>query len=155
MNPLHGRFAALYCGTPAEHALEPAVAALGRPYRTNFPLYLYEGGLRFYPDFVIPSLGLVIEVDGPSHRGKDEEDDARSRELFRVYGWITARCTNEEALTDPFGTVARLIQGTSPGPASPLGLPARRTRPSKSPARRPRLSKPGKVAPARAASRKQ
>lgn len=135
-NPMHGRLAALYTGTKSELALEPAVAALGVPYRTNFPLYLYQGGMSYFPDFVLPSLRLVIEVDGQSHRGTEAEDSARAAEMWQVFGWVTVRCTNEEAESDPYGTVRRLLEeaGFAPPPyvLSPAswGMPLPRERPA-------------------------
>jgi hypothetical protein len=136
MNPMHGRFTELYKGTPAELALEPAVAALGVPYRTNFPCYLHEGGVQSFPDFVLPSLGLVIEVDGPEHHTPEgvERDIARSRALFLAYGWRTLRCDNSAALREPYETVARLLKMVGLelplSPAQALGLPnARRGKP--------------------------
>lgn len=151
-NPMNGRFAALYRGTPSERALEPAVAALGHPYRTNFPLYLYEGGCQFFPDFVIPSLGLVIEVDGDSHNETALEDAERSRILKETYGWTVVRCRNEEAEADPWGTVTRALAQAGLrrplGPALRLDLPAPRTRPAR---RRGKASR--KAAPKRTAVR--
>ncbi len=103
------RWARLYKSTPAELALEDAVAALGVPYRGQFPGWLY--GLRYYPDFILPTLGLVIEVDDDSHREKKkaEEDEQRSRDIEDKWGYRVVRCTNEEALEDPSGTVKRLL----------------------------------------------
>lgn len=104
------RLAKLLRGTPAEHALEPAVAALGVPYRVQFDMWQYAGGLRYFPDFVLPTLSLVIEVDDRSHRHKVEEDAERTEEIAEVHGWRVLRCTNEEAIHDPIGTVNRLME---------------------------------------------
>lgn len=111
------RWARLYRGTPAERSLEPAVAALGVPYRTQFPCFLYDGGLRYFPDFVLPTLGLVIEVDDSSHFTPEgrEADAARSADLARVYGWKVVRCTNREATEDPTGAVSRMLREAFPG----------------------------------------
>lgn len=102
------RWGRLYRGTPAELALEDAVAALGVPYRTQFPGYLY--GFRFFPDFLLPTLGLVIEVDDSSHRrtAKMIEDEERT-EALEAKGWRVVRCTNENALADPVGTVRAML----------------------------------------------
>lgn len=104
------RWAKLYKGTAAELALEDAVASLGVPYRTQFPYYLY--GLRFFPDFLLPTLGVIIEVDDPSHNKADKIiADAERTEALEAEGWRVVRCTNEEALSDPHGTVRALIRG--------------------------------------------
>ncbi len=102
------RWGKLYKGTPAEKSLEDAVAALGVPYRTQFPGYLY--GFRFFPDFLLPTLGLVIEVDDSSHdRAAKIEADAVRTETLGAHGFQVVRCTNEQALTDPHGTVRRML----------------------------------------------
>lgn len=108
MNVMAMRWSKLYEGTKAEVALEDAVASLGVPYRTQFPGYRY--GCRFFPDFYLPTLKLVIEVDDKSHDHKTAEDDERTRTLQAVWGVQVVRCTNAEALTDPYGTVDRLLQ---------------------------------------------
>ncbi len=106
--PMPMRWGRLYKGTPAELSLEDAVATLGVPYRTQFPGYLY--GLRYFPDFFLPTLGLVIEVDDPGHFKPEKmlEDAERTAEL-ETHGWKVVRCTNAEALSDPHGTVKRLM----------------------------------------------
>jgi very-short-patch-repair endonuclease len=104
------RLGQLYKGTPAEHALEDAVAALGIPYRVQFPGYLY--GLRFFPDVFLPTLRLVIEVDDPSHNRaeKIEKDAERTATLQREWGVRVVRCTNENARNDPSGTVRAMLK---------------------------------------------
>lgn len=108
MNTFLARWARLYSNpTPAETALEPAIAKLGRRYRFQHPLW----GLRVFPDFVLLDDKIVIEVDDPSHRTtKKRRDDADRTDRLRSAGWRVVRCTNEEALEDPHGTVARLLQ---------------------------------------------
>lgn len=108
-NPMSMRWGQLYKGTDAERSLEDAVAALGIPYRTQFPGYLY--GSRYFPDFVLPTLQIVIEVDDPSHESDEKQmDDAeRTAAIEAKYGWTVVRCTNEEALTDPHGAVKRML----------------------------------------------
>ena len=131
------RWCRLYRGTPAELALEDAVAALGVPYRTQLPGFLF--GLRYFPDFVLPTLGLVIEVDDASHsKGtKPEEDAERTATIMREWGYRVVRCTNEEALEDPHGVIRRLLgeAGLWPVPSRlPLcrvALPAQKKAPQK------------------------
>jgi very-short-patch-repair endonuclease len=108
-NPMAGRWGHLYKGTPAELSIEPAIAALGLVYRTQFPGYLF--GFRFFPDFFLPQIGLVIEIDDKSH-GKAEkmEADAERTAYLESRGWKVVRCQNKEALNDPSGTVQSLIR---------------------------------------------
>jgi very-short-patch-repair endonuclease len=112
------RWAKLYSNpTEAERALEPAIAALGLPYRFNHPLW----ALRVFPDFVILPLKLVIEVDDPSHNtSKKRKADAERTAKLKRAGWTVVRCTNAEALADPAGTVDRLLRSLDIDPANPL-----------------------------------
>lgn len=108
-HPMALRWGRLYRGTPAEQSLEDAVAALGVPYRTQFPGYLY--GFRYFPDFLLPTLNLVIEVDDKSHlKAEKIAADAERTAALAELGWKVVRCTNDEALEDPHGTVKRLMR---------------------------------------------
>ncbi len=102
------RWAKLYSHqTPAEQAMEPAIAALGRPYRTQHPLW----GQRVFPDFALIKDKIILEVDDASHRTtKKKREDAERTKLLNRHGWIVVRCTNEEALEDPHEVVDRLIK---------------------------------------------
>lgn len=102
------RWGKLYEGTPAEKSLEDAVAALGIPYRTQFPGYKF--GCRFYPDFYLPTIKLIIEVDDKSHEKKMLEDEERTRTMHAVWGVRVVRCTNAEALTEPYEAVERMLK---------------------------------------------
>src|SRR5690349_6910316 len=106
---MHVRWGRLYRGTPAELALEDAVAELGVPYRTQFPGFLF--GFRFFPDFVLPTVGVVLEVDDDSHSRpeKQEADGERTQYLEGEQGWRVARCSNQEALENPRGAVRRML----------------------------------------------
>lgn len=118
MNVMALRAGLLYRGTAAELALEDAVAELGVPYRFQFPGYLY--GFRYFPDFLLPTLGVVIEVDDPSHAKGDapEKDAERTEFLRRAFDWVVVRCTNREALEDPRGAVARMMRESGRWPVS-------------------------------------
>jgi len=107
-NPMGPRWHKLYKGTPAEQALEDAVARLGVPYRSQFPGFLY--GFRYFPDFFLPTLQLVIEVDDTSHsRAAKILKDAERTEALESKGWQVVRCSNREALDDPDGAVRRCL----------------------------------------------
>lgn len=141
------RWGRLYEGTPAELALEDAVAEVGVPYRTQFPGWKY--GLRCFPDFVLPTLKLVIEVDDRSHERKREEDEERTRDIAAEWGYRVVRCTNENALSDPRGTVRALLKSVGMWPL-PANLP--RVRDSLPPLKRApqRLKREAKSAARRA-----
>lgn len=100
------KWAKLYNGTPAELALEPAIAALGRPYRFQHPLW----SLGIFPDFALVADRVVIEVDDKSHNRADKRAaDALRTKKLNALGWKVVRCTNEEAMQAPFDTVNRLM----------------------------------------------
>lgn len=141
------RWCRLYKGTKAELALEPAVARLGVPYRTQFPLFLYGG--RYFPDFVLPTLLLVIEVDDPSHDDpkKQAEDAERTAELKKRWGWSVIRIPNKDAIENPRAALKRaLAQLPRPIREVPLasGLPVAPERAKKSKRPAPRPAAPGR-----------
>jgi len=141
------RWGKLYRGTPAELAMEDAVAALGIPYRTQWPGFLY--GCRYFPDFVLPTAGIVVEVDDPSHKRKQEEDDERSRFLLERFGWVVVRVTNEEALRDARGALAEaLAQSGRWPPRGKRSTAASLPRPGRCPPPRVRVRRGGRRAPA-------
>jgi len=112
-NTFLSRWAKLYVNlTTSELALEPAIAALGLPYRVQHPVFATGSVLDFaiYPRGV-GGPKLAIEVDGKEHRttaGK-AKDAERSAKL-KARGWTVVRVTNEEAKADPRGTVERVIK---------------------------------------------
>lgn len=106
------RWAKLYtCPTRPELAIEPAVAALGVPYRAQHPVFALGAILDFavFPRG-LDAPGVALEVDGASHRTKAgiAKDAVRTPKL-EAAGWTVWRCTNEEALSDPHGTVSRMV----------------------------------------------
>jgi very-short-patch-repair endonuclease len=125
-NVMASRWAKLYRGTPAEIAVENAIAELGVPYRNQFPLYMY--GSRFFLDFLLPTLGVVIEIDDPSHRQTDKmlADAERTGEIESKFGWRVLRTTNEKALSDPRGAIQDLL---SEAGITPLDIENARRRP--------------------------
>lgn len=92
--------------TPAELALESAIAALGIPYRAQmlFP------GLGHIADFALLDSKVIIEVDGKSHDKPIQlaKDYIHTIALAKR-GWKVVRCTNEEVLRSPKATLDRLI----------------------------------------------
>lgn len=115
------RWAKLYSDqTPAERALEPAIASLGIPYRCQHPVWRFGS----FIDFVLLDDRVAIEVDDASHKRIDRRiKDAERTQKLVAAGWTVVRCTNEEALTDPYRTVDRLMEAA--------GLPSR-TKPRRS-----------------------
>lgn len=114
------RWAKLYSQpTPAEQALEPAIASMGVPYRFQHPVW----ALGVFPDFVLLTERVVLEVDDKSHRApkKRAADEDRTLRLGRI-GWRVARTTNEAALSDPWAAVDQMM--------TDLNLPHRTRKPN-------------------------
>lgn len=61
----------------------------------------------FIVDFYCPDAGLIVEVDGRSHLGREAEDAARQRTL-EALGYTVLRITNDEVLADLDGVVERI-----------------------------------------------
>ena len=55
---------------------------------------------RFIADFLLTGTGLVIEVDGSSHRRKGDHDERRTWKLNQE-GFSVIRFTNDEVLESP------------------------------------------------------
>lgn len=128
---MHARWGKLYRDmTPAELAMEEAVASLGVPYRAQFPYFLY--GLRYFLDFLLPTLGVVVEVDDPSHASPDRQiADARRTADLTAEGWEVVRVTNEQALADAKTALLEALtrRRTHKTRAWPACMPAKRTAP--------------------------
>jgi very-short-patch-repair endonuclease len=62
---------------------------------------------RYFVDFACWDAKLVVELDGPSHEGRELHDQARTEVLERC-GYRVLRFDNEVVLADP-GGVAEAI----------------------------------------------
>lgn len=106
-NPLLGYWKRM-CGQPteAEAAIDPAVAALGQPYRFQHPFWEY----KYFADFAVLPWKLVIEVDGDSHNSPSQkEKDLKHALQVLDDGWVVARVSNELAIRDPGAAVAQAV----------------------------------------------
>lgn len=112
-NTFLARWSKLYANpTRSELALEPAIAAMGLPYRSQHPVFATGAILDFavYPRG-IGGPKLAIEVDGKEHRTTvGLKKDAERTAKLEAKGWKVVRVTNEQAQADPRGTVERLIK---------------------------------------------
>ena len=92
--------------TAPERALEPAVAALGERYRTQWLFARY----RHIADFVLLDRKIIIEVDGASHSKPEQiRKDLLHTIALEQDGWKVVRCTNEEAMSAPYVTLAECL----------------------------------------------
>lgn len=106
-NPMLGFWYSQYFGNNKyELALEPAIAALGLPYRYQH----LDLSLKIIMDYAMPTIKLDIEVDGDSHRRADQiRADIDRAEQLRKRGWTVYRIQNEDALADPKGCIERMV----------------------------------------------
>ena len=92
--------------TPAENVFCSYLASLGLSYR--FQRGFYEPYYRI-ADFYLPTLNIIIEIDGPSHQ--DPAHDRRMDKWFeRVRGIKILRLTNEQVLAGEFQTLINLVR---------------------------------------------
>jgi very-short-patch-repair endonuclease len=95
--------------TPAEKALEPAIAALGERYRSQHPILKY----KLFADFALLDRKLIIEVDGDSHDKPSQiKKDLEHTIALKSDGWEVTRVSNEQALANPVGTVVAALTAT-------------------------------------------
>lgn len=95
--------------TPAEQALEPAIAALGERYRSQHPFLKH----KLFADFALLDRKRVIEVDGDSHdKPSQKKKDLEHMLALRSDGWDVVRVSNEQALAVPVETVAWCLSAT-------------------------------------------
>lgn len=87
-----------------EREFESGLSRLGVVYRTQRVLG------QWIADFVVPSMKLVIEVDGPDHLEKLEKDARRDRALGKM-GWTVARVSSSYAKEHPLRAAAAVISG--------------------------------------------
>lgn len=91
--------------TRAENLFCSYLASLGLSYR--FQQGFYTPYYRI-ADFYLPTLNIIIEIDGPCH---DTEKDRRRDTWFeQVRGIRTLRLTNEQVLRGEFATINDFIR---------------------------------------------
>lgn len=114
-NPVVANWDYLYQNpTKAELLLEPEVAKLGVPYRFQHRIWNY------IPDFAILPWKLLVEIDGDSHRRKEQvAKDAEKTAWLAKRGWRTVRVTNAEVFADPAAALAKALDSAGlPAPVS-------------------------------------
>lgn len=95
--------------TDSEKAIEPAIAALGEPYRAQHPFF----SLKHIADFVLLNRKLIIEVDGDSHsRPAQIKKDLEHTIALKALGYEVIRVTNEQAQAIPEETVKAALRAT-------------------------------------------
>ncbi len=70
---------------------------------------------QFILDFCCPAIRLAIEVDGPDHTARAEQDKARDAHLA-TYGYTILRFTNQLVMTDLDTVLARIRESAESAP---------------------------------------
>jgi very-short-patch-repair endonuclease len=63
---------------------------------------------RYFADFVCEAAKVIVELDGPTHDGR-EDYDARRTEVLELFGYIVVRFRNERVLADPGETADDIL----------------------------------------------
>jgi very-short-patch-repair endonuclease len=93
------------CLTPSEQTLWRCLRQ--KPFGIAFKKQVRVGG--FIADFLAPRPRVIVEVDGPSHRGRERADERRDRKLRRL-GYRVLRLDAELVLRDLPAALARICQ---------------------------------------------
>jgi very-short-patch-repair endonuclease len=99
--------------SPAEQRLERALLgcrwAEGREWNRTFEWHLLAKPYRL--DLFWPAVGVIVEVDGPEHRGRLQYADDRRRDVqLQLLGYDVLRFTNEQVLSDVGAVTTRIEQ---------------------------------------------
>lgn len=65
---------------------------------TKEVVFYVAPGISFRSDFVFRDHRIIVEIDGGSHRGKEQVDAWRDDLLLRLKGYRTLRFSNEDCL---------------------------------------------------------
>jgi len=100
--------------TEAESLLDQELQALNEEakYSKNYAVLVYkrqELKCGYILDFYFPLRRLAVEIDGPSHKSREQYDRKRDKRLSTV-GIETMRITNEEIISNPMETVNRVYK---------------------------------------------
>jgi very-short-patch-repair endonuclease len=63
---------------------------------------------RYFVDFVCEAAKVIVELDGPTHDGR-EAYDGRRTEILELFGYIVVRFRNEQVLADPGATADDIL----------------------------------------------
>ena len=65
----------------------------------------------YIADFALPGYKAIIEVDGSSHKGREDYDRHRDA-VFQGHGWTTLRFTNEQVLNNVENVIEQIVSFT-------------------------------------------
>ena len=94
----------------------------GFKFRRQPPLGLYR------PDFVCPSAGLIVELDGSQHVDAQAYDNARTR-FFESEGYRVMRVWNNDVLARTDAVLEAILAALMPSHPLPEGERDRRAAP--------------------------
>ncbi len=85
----------------------------GKKFRRQHPIR------QFIVDFYCADSHLVVEVDGPIHKGRSEQDGERE-EVVKSTGVRILRVKSEDVETDLSAVLEQIRGALSPSPPAPL-----------------------------------
>jgi very-short-patch-repair endonuclease len=84
--------------TLAETILKEALFEYGIDFEFQKPLYSKK--TCYIADFYIYDKRLVVELDGSAHKGREEYDAKRTKDIRRVHGFNVLRFKNKAVFAD-------------------------------------------------------
>lgn len=96
--------------TSAEKSITKILLMLGITHKTQYPIN--TGRKQYFADVYIPSLKLILEIDGSYHNSANQKrlDENRSANLRRL-GYHVCRLSNKDAY-NPNKVIAKLRRYT-------------------------------------------
>lgn len=90
--------------TPAEESLRRELRERGIRYEREAPMFS-----RYFADFFFRDARVAVEVDGPCHAKRKEQDRKRD-EPIASRNIVVLRFTNEEVISEPSSVVDRIVK---------------------------------------------
>jgi len=112
--------------TLAETILKEGLFEYGIDFEFQKPLY--SKSTCYIADFYIYDKRLVVELDGSSHKGREDYDAKRTKDIKKLHGYNVLRFKNKAVFADVNKVIAK-IQDWQP--------PYKNTKPKKTVAKKP------------------
>ena len=106
--------------TLAETILKEALFEYGIDFEFQKPLY--SKSTCYIADFYIYDKRLVVELDGSSHKGREDYDAKRTKDIRKLHGYNVLRFKNKAVFADVNKVIAK-IQDWQPYKPKPKAQP--------------------------------
>lgn len=98
--------------TLAETILKEALFEYGIDFEFQKPLY--SKSTCYIADFYIYDKRLVVELDGSSHKGREEYDTKRTKNIEKEHGFKVLRFKNKAVFADVNKVIAKIQDWNAP-----------------------------------------